>query len=67
MDKTGVNACNLNEGIKGTSTTYCHFLLRILQGRRYKTERQSTAEYKDKEEDFLSLNCESFISLRIRK
>jgi len=44
MDKTGVNVCNLNEVNEGTSTKYCHFLLRRLQGRRYKPERQSTAE-----------------------
>jgi len=38
----------------------------MLQVRRYKPEKQSTAEYKDKEEDFVSLNWEEVISLRNR-
>ena len=55
------------KGKKEHQQKYSNFLLRILQSRRYKPEKQSTAEYKDKEEDFMSINCESVISLRILK
>jgi hypothetical protein len=55
------------KGTKEHQQKYCHFLLRMLQGRRYKPEMQSTAEYKYKEEHFVSLNWESVVSLRIRK